>query len=260
MTRPRFSPKAPHRPAGSTGARVPPPDQPPAAAATRSPLRERTLPAVGLPVPMAQSGRRQWPTGPVAVALLLVGIFVTAAGIGHATGAWPALSRAANRPPPRAFPVLDPSWPTRIEIPAIGVRAPVRGVGLADDGSVAVPPLARHWETGWFERGPTPGQFGPALIVGHADTRSGPSVFYAVPTLRPGARIEVVRRDRQVAVFKVNSVEHFDKGRLPLDRVYGDYRRPSLRLITCGGRWLGEGIGYADNIVVFASLVATRRA
>jgi hypothetical protein len=63
-----------------------------------------------------------------------------------------------------------------------------------------------------------------------------------------------------VAVFKVTTVERFDKDRLPGDRVYGDYRRPGLRLITCGGRWLGKGRGYADNVIVFATLVETRRA
>ncbi|HEU4424024.1 MAG TPA: class F sortase, partial [Pilimelia sp.] len=64
----------------------------------------------------------------------------------------------------------------------------------------------------------------------------------------------------RVAIFKVNSVERFAKTRLPAERVYGDYSRPSLRLITCGGRWLGTGIGYEDNLVVFASLVDARRA
>ena len=39
----------------------------------------------------------------------------------------------------------------------------------------------------------------------------------------------------------------------------GYVARPGLRLITCGGRWLGDGIGYADNIVVFASLVEAVR-
>jgi hypothetical protein len=63
-----------------------------------------------------------------------------------------------------------------------------------------------------------------------------------------------------VAVFEVTSVERFNKARLPAARVYGDYDRAGLRLITCGGRWLGSSRGYADNVIVFASLVDTRRA
>lgn len=212
--------------------------------------------------PRAARRSRHWPTGPLALVLVLAGLFAVGAGLGQAT-AGPGLARlfrGADEPPPRDFPVLAPSRPHRLVIPSMKVTVPVYGVGLADDGSIAVPPLERHQEAGWFERGPTPGQFGPAVIVGHADTRTGPSVFHGLGRLRPGARIEVIRRDRRVAVFEVNSVETFGKSALPVQRVYGDFSRPALRLITCGGRWLGGRTGYADNIVVFASLVGTRRA
>ena len=204
--------------------------------------------------------RRSPPTGAMAVALVLAGLFAVAAGLGQATGFEVRNPfRSADKPPPRAFPVLDPSRPLRLAIPSLRVQAPVRDVGLADDGSVAVPPLTRHNEAGWFDRGPTPGQFGPAVIVGHADTRTGPSVFHDLGTLKPGQRIEVTRRDRRVAVFEVNSVERFGKTAVPVQRVYGDFSRPSLRLVTCGGRWVGGSTGYADNVVVFASLVSSHR-
>jgi hypothetical protein len=36
----------------------------------------------------------------------------------------------------------------------------------------------------------------------------------------------------------------------------GDFSRPGLRLITYGGQWVGGRLGYADNVVVFASLVS----
>jgi hypothetical protein len=198
----------------------------------------------------------------MAVFLVLVGLFATGAGLGQATGplSWSGWFGAGDDPPARAFPVLEPSPPIRIRIPSIEVRAAVHRVGVAADGSIAVPPVQRHNEAGWYERGPSPGQFGPAIIVGHVDSRTGPSVFHDLGRLRKGATVEVTREDRRVAVFEVGSVERFGKGRLPADRVYGDYRRPGLRLITCGGRWLGSGNGYADNVIVFATLVDTRRA
>lgn len=212
--------------------------------------------------PKAPRRARRWPTGPVALLLVLAGLFAVAAGVGQATDGFglPRLFRGPDKPPPRAFPVLEPSRPQRLVIPSLKVTVPVYGVGLADDGSIAVPPVQRHHEAGWFERGPTPGQFGPAVIVGHADTRTGPSVFHGLAGLRTGERIEVIRRDLRVAVFEVNSVEQFAKSALPVQRVYGDFSRPALRLITCGGRWTGGQTGYADNIVVFASLVSTHRA
>jgi hypothetical protein len=214
---------------------------------------------------MSRAGPRPGPhrmprwTGPASIVLLMLGLFATGAGLGKATSvAWPHWPRGGDKPPPREFPVLAPSRPVRLAIPAIKVKAPVERVGLAGDGSIAVPPLQRHNEAGWYDGGPTPGQFGPAIIVGHVDTKTGPSIFHDVTKLRPGARVEVTRQDGSVAVFEVNSVERFSKARLPVKRVYGDFSRPGLRLITCGGRWQGGGVGYADNIVVFASLVGAR--
>jgi hypothetical protein len=204
-----------------------------------------------------RTGGRPW-SGPLAVILVLVGVFATGAGLGRSANSPFGWLSAGNRPPPRAFPVLEPSRPVRVEIKSLSVNAPVHRVGLAADGSIAVPALDRHNEAGWYDRGPTPGQFGPAIIVGHADTRTGPSVFHDLVKLRPGARVEVTRADRSVAIFEVNSVEHFDKAKLPAERVYGDFSRPMLRLITCGGQWVGGSIGYSDNVIAFASLVKSR--
>ncbi|MEQ4305971.1 class F sortase [Plantactinospora sp. B6F1] len=219
-------------------------------------------PAAQLRHPAARSGAsrpRRSLIGPVAIVLVLVGVFATGAGLGQSAGGPWRWLHGGTKEPPRDFPVLAPSRPVKLAVPSIGVRAPVHRVGLADDGSIAVPALEKHNEAGWYDRGPTPGQFGPAIIVGHADTRTGPSVFHDLVKLRPGARIEVTRQDRSVAIFEVNSVEHFAKDRLPTERVYGDFRRPWLRLITCGGRWVGGGTGYSDNIVAFASLVDSRK-
>jgi hypothetical protein len=224
--------------------------------------QQRALPPAPVrrrPVPPPRRGRNPVPIGPIAAALVFVGLFCVAMGLGNATGfdlsGW---FRGPDKPPPREFPVLEPSRPLRVTIPALKVEAPILEVGLAKDGSVDVPPVERHREAGWFADGPTPGQFGPALIVGHADSRTGPSVFHGLQRLKPGQRIEVLRRDGEVALFEVNSVENFGKTKLPIQRVYADYTRPSLRLVTCGGTWLGGDRGYSDNIVVFASLIGTK--
>jgi hypothetical protein len=245
-------------PPGTITGPIPPP--PPAPG--RHPFRGTPAPKPKAP-PRPIRGKRPIPIGMIALALLFLGLFIVAMGLGAATNLDLSKVFAGPQPtgaPPRAFPVLEPSRPQRLSIPAINVRAPILDVGLASDGSVGVPPLGRHNEAGWFSSGPTPGQFGPALIVGHADTRTGPSIFHDLHRLKAGQRIEVRRADRSVAVFEVNSVEHFDKSKLPIQRVYGDYSRPSLRLMTCGGEWLGGDAGYSDNVIVFASLVITKGA
>lgn len=93
------------------------------------------------------------------------------------------------------------------------------------------------------------------MIVGHVDTTTGPAVFHGLKELHDGDEIEVTRADRRVAVFEVDEIQRYRKERLPVDQVYGDFSRPRLRLITCGGRWVGGATGYADNLVVYATLV-----
>ena len=250
---PATEPPPPRR--RSDGQLLPPPPPTPARRLFQRPPRRP------LPAPRPVRGRPTVPIGVVAAALVFLGLFAVAAGIGAATGFdIRDLFRGPPEPPARAFPVLEPSRPTRLTIRSINVDAPILTVGLAADGSVDVPPVQRHNEAGWFDEGPTPGQFGPALIVGHVDTRTGPSVFHDLHSMKPGQRIEVQRADGTVAVFEVNSVEHFGKSKLPIQRVYGDYSRPSLRLVTCGGTWLGHDDGYSDNVIVFASLVGSTKS
>lgn len=205
--------------------------------------------------------RRSGPGAPVLVVATLMVLVMTMFGVEQVTGVslLPDRFIAGLRPPPRSFPVLPASPPVEIEIRALDLRAPVHRVGLAPDGAIDVPSEERAQEAGWYDQGPTPGQYGPAVIVGHVDTSGGPAVFKDLKRLRTGDRIEIDRADRSVAVFEVDAVERFDKERLPVDEIYGDFSRPNLRLITCGGRWVGGATGYADNVVVFASMVQARR-
>ncbi|MGC5052986.1 class F sortase [Micromonospora sp. DT48] len=221
--------------------------------------RRRAPRATGRPERARRSGRSPWSL-PLAAVLVLAGVFATGAGLGHRVGSpldWAATGGERTSSPPAVAPAARP---VSLTIPTIDVSAPVKPVGDAPDGSIDVPPLSRHEETGWYDRGPVPGEPGPAVIVGHVDTKSGPSVFYHLGRLKAGDTVEVVREDDSVAVFTVNSVERFPKDRLPADRVYGHEGPPGLRLITCGGQWVGGGTGYADNVIAFATLTTTRPA
>lgn len=207
-------------------------------------------------------GRRERIPGLIAVAFVMLGLFCAGIGLGQVTGAFQlsSLFGSGNKPPPGQFPVLGPSTPMQIVIPSIDVRAPVHRVGKDDTGAIAVPAARLTNEAGWYEGGPSPGQYGPAILVGHVDTKDHPAVFHRLGDLKAGAQIQVTRRDGKVAVFEVNSVETFSKSQLPVSRVFNDYSRPGLRLITCGGAWVGGALGYASNVIAFASLVSVHKA
>ena len=67
----------------------------------------------------------------------------------------------------------------RVDIAAIGVHAPDVAAGVDKTGAVAVPPLAQPYLTNWYQDGPSPGQAGNAVILGHVDSRKvGAAVFY----------------------------------------------------------------------------------
>ncbi|MDO0928443.1 class F sortase [Streptomyces sp. TG1A-8] len=164
--------------------------------------------------------------------------------------------RAAPRPAPPPRP-LARSRPTSLRIPSLGIDAPVVAVRLDGDRQLATPPVDRPRLVGWYEGGPTPGEPGTAVAVGHRDTRTGPAVFAALAQVEPGRRIEARRADGRTAVYTVDRVKVFDKAGFPDEEVYGPVRRPELRVLTCGGLF-SRRTGYTGNVVVFAHLTATR--
>jgi LPXTG-site transpeptidase (sortase) family protein len=151
---------------------------------------------------------------------------------------------------------LARSVPVSIRIPAIGVSAPVMKVGQDADGTVQVPPLEIHNLTGWYEYGPTPGQRGASVILGHVDSLTGISVFYYLKDLKAGDKIYVTLADGKTAPFAVDGVQKVAKDAFPTASVYGKADYPSLRLITCGGAF-DEATGhYLYNIIVYAHLIS----
>ncbi|MEU0948780.1 class F sortase [Streptomyces canus] len=157
-------------------------------------------------------------------------------------------------PPPRPLPR---SRPTAFRIPSLGIDAPVMGLGLTKGRELSTPPVDKPKLVGWYRGGPTPGESGTAIAVGHRDTMTGPAVFAALAQVKPGKLIEAGRADGRTAVYTVDRVKVFDKAGFPDKEVYGPVRRPELRVITCGGLFTRR-TGYTSNVVVFAHLTETR--
>ena len=150
----------------------------------------------------------------------------------------------------RTYPKV--AEPVRLRIPALRVNSPLQRLDLQADGSVAVPKSPDV--AGWYERGPRPGQAGPAVLLGHVDSRSGPGVFFDVARLPSGAVVEVDRADGSTVTFRVTKVSRVSKNRFPTDLVYAPTLEPTLRLVTCGGSFDATRRSYRDNVIAFASL------
>ncbi|MFE5561703.1 class F sortase [Streptomyces sp. NPDC056544] len=188
---------------------------------------------------------------PLALAALTGCGGAPAAGRAPAPHVTPASAAPAEAPAAGPMPASEP---VRVRIPSAGVDAsPVLGLGLAADGTVEVPSVADADKIGWYTKGVTPGQTGPAVLIGHFDTARGPAVLGNVARVRTGEEITVSRADGTTAVFRVREMEQVGKEEFPTAKVYGDTARPELRVITCGGE-LTDG-HRPDNIILYADLV-----
>jgi sortase (surface protein transpeptidase) len=160
-----------------------------------------------------------------------------------------------NAKPDPAALALSRSTPVKIQIPSIGVSAPIEQVGLLTNGEVQTPPLTVHNLTGWYKYGPTPGEDGASVILGHVDDYKGLSVFYYLKDLAKGDQIGVTLSDGITANFVVDGLQKASKDNFPTQEVYGKIGYPGLRLITCGGVFDSATGHYDSNIIVYAHLV-----
>lgn len=182
-------------------------------------------------------------------------------------GREPLASASSSTPTATATPAAAPApleftavrevsrspLPVRLRIPDLGVDAPVGPVGKAADGTVEVP--SRWEDVGWYDGGARPGEAGPAVLLGHVDSTSGPAVFVELPQAAPGTVVEVVGDDGSVRRFAVSRVQSFPKTRFPTETVYLPALESELRLVTCGGRFDRTTGHYVDNVVVWATPV-----
>jgi hypothetical protein len=201
---------------------------------------------------------------PIGIALLALGLTASnpatasrlslAAITGPGTEAASASAETASGLDPPQFRSVRTytgvAVPVRLRIPSKRIDTALQRLGLAADGTIAAP---SEWQVaGWYDQGPRPGQKGPAVIVGHIDSRSGPAVFFRLPELKRGEVVYVDRADGSTARFRVTDRRQVAKDRFPVTAVYSPSLLPSLQLITCGGTFDRSVGHYRDNIIVTA--------
>ncbi|MER6356637.1 class F sortase [Streptomyces sp. NPDC001634] len=175
------------------------------------------------------------------------------------TGDMAAVGRPPDTELPPAAQPLRQAVPLRIDIPDLGVQAPVVPRGLDRQGAIDPPPFDQPGVVGWYAAGVKPGAVGAALFVGHVDTETKPAVFYRLAGLRPGAAVRVVRGDGRVAEFAVEDVKILDRDHFDAQEAYGPRQpgRAELRLVTCGGTFDRASRTYSANVVVSAYLTGS---
>lgn len=166
----------------------------------------------------------------------------------------PTTSTTLPRAKP-ALPGLARSVPLELLVPSLGIVTNIGQLGLQANHQVQVPTSVHT--VGWFRLGPTPGEVGSSVILGHVDSYRGPGIFFELKSLTVGALIEVRLTDGITTQFRVTSVVQYAKTSFPDTLVYGSRSNRWLNLVTCGGTFDHATGSYESNIVVFSRLVGT---
>lgn len=162
----------------------------------------------------------------------------------------PYTQPATSMPPAAAVPAgLPRSAPTTLSIPAIALVSDLVGVGQNGDGSLEVPPGDT---VGWYTLAPTPGEIGPAILVGHVDSIAGPAIFAGLKELKSGDDIQITRQDGSQVHFAVTKTAAYEADNFPTQEVYGNIDHAGVRLITCYGTFNQLTRHYSHNLVVYA--------
>lgn len=147
----------------------------------------------------------------------------------------------------------QPSGPSRLIIPDIGVNAFMESRGVTADNAVDVPKSL--WNVSWFNQSSRPGSPGPSMIVGHYSSY-GRAVFANLHKLKAGQKIIIRDDNNQVYTYAVKSVDKYPQAEVPMAELLGDKQsKPRLSLITCGGQYIKNTRDFTDRTVVRAEIV-----
>ncbi len=145
------------------------------------------------------------------------------------------------------------SAPSHLVIPKLGIDTSFESpLKLNSDKTVAVP--KSYDKVGWYEGGATPGEVGPAVILGHVDSYKGAAVFYHLGQLAKGDEVQITREDGTTATFEVQNLVRYERKDFPTELVYGQTDKAVLRLVTCSGIFNHGKQEYSHNLVVYATL------
>lgn len=190
--------------------------------------------------------------------LTLLLAVVAGCGVAGAVAPQPGPPNVPDMVTPGPVSPLPAAEPTELHIETIDAVSTLIPLGLNPDDTVEVPPVEEPMQAGWYRHAPTPGERGPAVVLGHVNGNGEDGIFARLGELADGDEVAVGRNDGRTAVFTVTETVQAPKTAFPTQAVYGDTAGAELRLITCGGRFDERRGSYRDNIIVYAALTAAR--
>lgn len=190
---------------------------------------------------------------------LAVGITAMALTVGGCSADTPPSGRSSpattNAPVVETTQPAQPEWtPTTLTLPD-SASAPIVAITTDQDG-VLLPPknVAR---IGWWKDSDAPGDGvgGTIVMTGHINGDGRIGFAEKFTDLQIGSVVTLSSDDGAAHRYVVQSVEHYDKasGTLPTDRLNRLQGPEQLALITCGGEFVGAPLGYADNVIAWAT-------
>jgi LPXTG-site transpeptidase (sortase) family protein len=148
-----------------------------------------------------------------------------------------------------------PAVPTRLVVPALGIRAPVQRIEV--NALAVLDPPRNPRDVGWWQRSARPGAGrGQTVLTGHT-VHTGGGVMDRLGSMHRGQVVRV-RTPHGTMVYRTTRVVTWSKAELgrQAGAIFSQDRRGNrLVLITCSG-WTGSG--YRDNVVVFARPLGVR--
>ncbi len=140
----------------------------------------------------------------------------------------------------------------RLDLPTLGVAAPVTEVRVRPNGELEVPALPS--QVGWWADGAEPGSgTGSVVIDGHVDSaRYGRGAFFRLRDLAVGDPVDVATAEGDRFSYRVTAVQQYPKDQLPWAEVFSQEVPERLVLVTCGGDFDRASRRYTDNVVAYA--------
>jgi hypothetical protein len=145
---------------------------------------------------------------------------------------------------------MAPVAPTSVDISSIGVHADhLMALGLASDGTLETPSVKTPEVIGWYAKGYQPCRPGPFVVVGHIDGNHRKGILWRLSELKPGAMVTVGLDSGKSCTYRISKLSAVKKAQFPTQEVWGSTPDAQIRLISCGGPFVGGATGYRDNII-----------